>query len=121
MPSLGIKGAAWATIADFGVAALLNMFFVYRYFGFALDVKDTLKTSAAAAVMGLVCLGLYELLFAYGVGNTVSTLAAIVVGGGVYAVMLLLVGGIGERELAKVPKIGPPVAVFLKKIHLLRR
>ncbi len=121
MPSLGIKGAAWATIADFGVAALLNMFFVYRYIGFALDVKDTLKTSSAAAVMGLICLGLYELLFAYGVGNTLSTLAAIAVGGLVYAVTLLLIGGIGERELSKVPKIGQPIAAFLKKLHLLRR
>lgn len=121
MPTLGIKGAAWATIADFGVAALLNMFFVYRYIGFALDLKDTLKTSSAAAVMGLICLGLYELLFAHGVGNSVATLTAIAVGGIVYAMMLLLLGSIGERELSKVPRIGQPIADVLKKLHLLRR
>ena len=121
MPSLGIIGASWATIADFGVAAVLNMFFVYRYVGFALDIKDTLKTSAAAAVMGLVSLGLYELLFGRGIGNTLSTLVAISVGGGVYALLLLLLGSIGEREIMKVPVIGGPAVVLLRKFHLLRR
>ena len=121
MPALGIVGAAWATIADFGVAALLNMFFIYRFIGFALDVGDTLKTAVAAAVMGVVCLGLYELLFSQGLGNTISTLTAIVAGGVVYAALLLLVGSIGERELLKLPVVGRPVVNFLNKIHLLRR
>lgn len=121
MPSLGIIGASWATIADFGVAAILNMFFVYRYVGFALDVRDTLKTSAAAGVMGIVCLGLYHLLFGHGIGNTLATLTSIVIGGGVYAVLLLLLGSIGERELNRVPVVGVPAAAFLRKIHLLRR
>ena len=97
------------------------MFFVYRYIGFAMDWRDTLKTATAAAVMGLVTLGSYEVLFARGVGNTLSTLIAIIIGGGVYAVVLLLVGSIGERELLKLPAIGKPAVVILKKIHLLRR
>jgi stage V sporulation protein B len=121
LPAWGIKGAAWASIADFGVAALLNMFFVYRYIGFAMDMRDTLKTAIAAAVMGLVTLGCYELLFAQGAGNSLATLVAIMIGGGVYAIVLLLVGSIGERELLKLPVIGQPMAAFLKKIHLLRR
>ena len=95
--------------------------FVYRFIGFALPVKDTLKTGTAAAVMGLVCLGLYELLRLQGMGNTLSTLAAIVAGGGVYAILLLLLGSVGERELLKIPAVGGPAAKVLKKIHLLRR
>ena len=121
LPAWGIKGAAWASVADFGVAALLNMFFVYRYIGFAMDMRDTLKTAIAAAVMGLVTLGCYELLFAQGAGNSLATLVAIMIGGGVYVIVLLLVGSIGERELLKLPVIGQPTAAVLKKIHLLRR
>ncbi len=121
LPAWGIVGAAWATIADFGVAALLNLVFVYRFIGFALPVKDTLKTGTAAAIMGLVCLGLYELLRAQGLGNTLSTLIAIATGGGVYGVLLLLLGSVGERELLKIPAVGGPAARALKKIHLLRR
>ena len=97
------------------------MFFVYRYVGFAMDMRDTLKTAAAAAVMGLAALGSYELLFAKGVGNTLSTLTGVMVGGGIYAVALLLLGSIGERELLKLPVIGRQLASVLKKIHLLRR
>ena len=121
LPAWGIKGAAWASNADFGVAALLNLFFVYRYVGFAMDAKDTLKTATAAAVMGAVCLGFYELMRAQGFGNTLATLSSIASGGASYAVLLLLLGSIGERELLKLPVIGRPLADGLKKIHLLRR
>ena len=43
IPSLGIQGAAWATIADIGVAAALNLYFVYRYTGFVLNIGDLLR------------------------------------------------------------------------------
>lgn len=121
LPAWGIKGAAWASNADFGVAALLNLFFVYRYVGFAMDPKDTLKTGSAAAVMGVVCLGLYELLRAQGLGNTLATLSSIAAGGASYAVLLLLFGSIGERELTKIPVLGQLLVKWLKKFHLLRR
>jgi stage V sporulation protein B len=66
-------------------------------------------------------MGLHELLFSQGLGNTMSTLFAIAVGGGVYAVLLLGFGSIGERELLKIPTVGRPAVKFLNKIHLLRR
>lgn len=121
VPSLGIIGASWATIADFGVAAVLNVFFVYRYVGFAIDVKDTLLTGAAAAAMGVVSLGMYNLLYGYGIGNSVSTLLAICVGGGLYGVILILTGGIGESELLRIPKIGSQTVEWLRKFRMLRR
>lgn len=65
IPSLGIKGAAWATNVDFGLAALLNMYFVYRYVGFSIDVKDTLKTIVATGVMGVVVLLSYDAVILY--------------------------------------------------------
>ena len=71
--------------------------------------------------MGIVCLGMYHLLFGHGIGNTLATLTSIVIGGGVYGVLLLLLGSIGERELNRVPVVGVPAVSFLRKIHLLRR
>lgn len=121
VPSLGIIGASWATIADFGVAAVLNIFFVYRYVGFAIDVKDTLLTGAAAAAMGVASLGLYSLMSAHGIGNTLSTLVAISAGGGLYGLILILTGSIGESEINRVPKAGPVAVKWLRKLHLLRR
>lgn len=121
MPSLGIKGAAWATNADFGVAALLNMYFVYRYVGFSLDIKDTLKAVGAAVIMGGVVLLTYDAIMTYTFHNTLATLIAIAVGGTVYGVALLSLGGIQERDLERVPKIGPQVVKLLRSLRLLRK
>lgn len=120
MPALGIKGAAWATNADFGVAALLNMFFIYRYVGFAIDVKDTLRTSLAAACMGLAVHLTYHEVMAATVHNTLATLAAIAVGGSLYGLALLVTGGVTERDIQRVPRVGALLAKILRSLRLLR-
>ncbi len=120
MPALGIKGAAWATNADFGVAALLNMFFVYRYVGFAIDFRDTLRTAFAAAVMGGAVLLTYHEAMGIIVNNTLSTLAAIVIGGGVYGLVLLVTGGVTQRDIERVPRVGSLLVKILKSLRLLR-
>lgn len=121
IPALGIMGAAWATVVDFGVAALLNMFFVYRYVGFSLDIKDTLKALIASAVMGGVVLLSYDALMSYTLRNTLATLGSIIAGGTVFGIVLLLVGGVGARDIEQMPRIGGKLAAILIKLGLLRR
>ena len=121
MPSLGIEGAAWATNADFGVAALLNMYFVYRYVGFSLDIKATLKTIVAAAVMGGIVLITYDGIMLKTLHNTIATLLSISVGGIVYGITLLLLGGVKQHEVEKIPKIGMRASKLLCKVGLLRK
>ena len=121
MPSLGIKGAAWATNADFGVAALLNMYFVYRYVGFSLDIKETLKTVVATAVMGGAVLLTYDVAMTQTLHNTLSTIIAITVGGLTYGIILLLVGGVNSRDVERVPRVGSKLVALLSKLRLLRR
>ena len=43
IPAFGITGAAYATVADIGVAAVLNMCFIYREIGYVIEVKVILK------------------------------------------------------------------------------
>jgi stage V sporulation protein B len=121
MPSMGIQGAAWATNADFGVAALLNMYFVYRYVGFSLDVKDTLKTIMATLVMGGAVLLTYDTIMAQTFHNTLATLLAISVGGVIYTVVLLLLGGVQERDIERVPKLGSWLVKLLRAVGLLKK
>lgn len=121
IPALGIMGAAWATVADFGVAALLNMFFVYRYVGFTLDIKDTMKAVVASAVMGAVVLLSYDALMTYTLKNTLATLGSIVAGGTVFGIVLLLVGGVEARDIEQLPRVGEKLAAILIKLRLLRR
>lgn len=121
IPSLGIQGAAWATNADFGVAGLLNMYFVYRYVGFSFDIKATLKTFAAAGVMGGVVLLTYDAIMLKTFHNTIATLVSISIGGIVYGIALLLLGGVQQRDVEKLPKIGYKFAAILSKLGLLRK
>lgn len=121
LPALGIMGAAWATVADFGVAALLNMFFVYRYVGFTLDIKDTFKAVVASAVMGAVVLLSYDALMTYTLKNTLATLGSIAAGGIVFGMVLLLVGGVQAKDIDQLPRVGEKLTDILIKLRLLRR
>ena len=58
IPTLGIKGAAMATVVDFGLAAVLNMIFIYKYTGFALSFSGVFKPAVSAAAMGAAVYGL---------------------------------------------------------------
>ena len=107
IPSLGIQGAGLATLADMGLAAALNLYFVYRYTGYFFDCKDLVKNIGAAAVMGVaVKLGyppLMDLL-----GNQFITVAVISLFGGlVYLGVMLGCGGLNRRDMARIPVIGP--------------
>jgi stage V sporulation protein B len=121
LPAWGIEGAAWATNADFGIAALLNMYFVYRYVGFSLPIKDTLRAIAAAGVMGTVVLFLYHAMMARGIPNTPTTLAAIAVGAIAYGAFLLLIGGVQTRDVEKIPKVGAKAAGLLQRLGMLKK
>ena len=121
MPTLGIKGAAWATVADIGIAALMNMYFVNRYIGFAMNVKDLLKPIIAAAAMGGVIYITYDLVMLETASNAAATMAGMLFGGIVYGAVLLLVGGVSERDINQIPKIGPRIAPILRKFKLFKR
>ncbi|WP_378955314.1 polysaccharide biosynthesis C-terminal domain-containing protein [Pelosinus sp. sgz500959] len=120
VPSLGIQGAAWATNVDFAMAALLNMYFVYRYVGFSIDLKALAKTVIATVVMGGIVLLTYDYIMLMIFNNTVSTLVSITIGGIVYSVVLLLLGGVRQYDIEKIPKIGYQLSSVLKKVGLLR-
>lgn len=121
IPSLGIKGAGWASIADFGVAAMLNMYFIVKYIGFCINIKDTLKIIASAAIMGITVLISYDIAMQATYHNSLSTLISITIGIAAYGLMLVVTGGVSARDIEKIPRLGNIAAGFLKKIGILRR
>ncbi len=119
-PALGIVGAAWATVADIGIAALLNMYYVRRYTGFASDYAALAKSAAAAAVMGGAVFAVHTFLAAAARSNNLATLAAIGVGVGIYGLCLLALGAIGEYDIKMIPVVGRPLILVLRRLRLLR-
>ncbi|HEY3424160.1 MAG TPA: polysaccharide biosynthesis C-terminal domain-containing protein, partial [Negativicutes bacterium] len=120
IPVLGIAGAAWATVADFGVAALLNLYFVKRYTGFTIDVEALIKIVVAGAAMAAALLAAYDLAIVP-LGASVAVLVAVLVGGAVYVSILIGVGSVVERDIVRIPVVGVRLAAILQRHSLLKK
>jgi stage V sporulation protein B len=119
-PRIGISGAAYATAAGFFVAAVLNVVYVEQILGRTLKTRGMLLKPlvAALAMAGVIWLARSPLSRLGRPG--VATLALIGIGGAVYGVVLLLVGGVKRQELEFIPKVGRPLAALLERTRLLR-
>ncbi|MHC1759847.1 MAG: polysaccharide biosynthesis C-terminal domain-containing protein [Negativicutes bacterium] len=107
IPALGIQGAGLATLADLGLAAGLNLYFVYRYTGYCFPCGDLLKNIAAAAVMGVVVQFFYGPALSLLRIPFVAVAVVSLVGGFVYIAVMLATGGLTRRDLARIPFFGP--------------
>lgn len=119
-PALGIQGAAWATVADIGIAALMNMYFLHKYIGYKMEFKQVMKTIVATAAMGLVIHMTYSYLFGSLTGNAVATFSSILTGGCVYIAVLILLGGISESDVERVPMLGAVTIRLLQRFGVFK-
>lgn len=101
------------------VVCILNSVALCKYIGYRQEILKTfLLPLAASAVMGLLAYGVNFIMYKLTASNTISCILAICVAVPVYAVVLLLIKGVGEDEIRMLPK-GASLVVLLKKIHLL--
>jgi len=107
IPTLGILGAAWATLADIGIAAALNLYFVYRYTGYVLNGADLLKNVVAAGAMGWVVYFGYSTLMTVLGSELLAISLALSCGAIVYGGLMLATGGMTKRDFERLPFIGP--------------
>ena len=117
LPWLGIMGAAWATAADMGVAAIINLFFIYKFIGYRMEIPQLLKTLFAAAVMAVAVYFFYDWTMAWWNIGAISTFGA---GCFVYIATMLLVGGLLEDDLARMPMIGRIGIRILRRIGVFK-
>ena len=103
IPLLGIKGASMATVADFAVAAIINMGFIYKYTGFTFSLGSLLKPLLASGVMGAVIYLVLSITEQLGMWCVLFAMVAAVPS---YALALLAFGGLNKEDLDNVPFIG---------------
>ena len=114
-PSLGIMGAAWATAADMGVAAIINLYFIHRYIGYRMEIPQLFKTMGAAAVMAVAVKFFYDFTIAEWQSDIFSTFGAVFFGCVVYLLAMGLIGGIQESDMNRIPMVGKyGIRVFRK-------
>ena len=103
IPFLGIKGASMATVADFAVAAIITMGFIYKYTGFTFSLGSLLKPLLASGVMGAVIYAVLSLTEQLGMWCVLFAMVAAVPA---YALALIAFGGLNKEDLDNVPFIG---------------
>lgn len=115
-PTLGIVGSSWATVADIGIAAILNLFFIKKYTGFSLELKQLGKTALAALAMGAAVKGFLALVPNWGAWSILGGMAVAIP---VYGLLLLVLKTMPEEELNQIPFLGRRMVVLGKKLKLL--
>ncbi len=105
IPALGITGASYATVADIGVAGLLNLFFIYRYTGYLMSLKDLARNGVSAGIMGIVMYYCYDFMHLH-LGLFLSLLGTVIVGSAIYLGIMTAMGGINKDDVQKMPFIG---------------
>ena len=116
MPTLGIKGSSWATVADIGIAANLNLLFIKKYTAFTFEGRQLLKTALCAAVMGGAVMLVLSLVSRGGLALFLSIMDAVPV----YILLLLLLKTLTEEELLEIPFLGRRMAWLGHKLGLLK-
>ena len=119
-PSLGIMGAAWATVADIGIAAIVNMYFLYKYINYKMELSQLFKTMGAAVVMAGALYFSYDFIRLHVGINVIATFGSVFIGCAVYIAVLLVIGGIKEDDMRRIPIIGSVAIKLLKKIGVLK-
>ncbi len=102
------------------LVCVLNSLALSRHAGYQQEVVKTFIIPVVAALlMGVVAYGAYALFHYVTKSNLISIIVSIVVAVITYAVILLLLKGLGEDELRKFPK-GHLLITLAKKFHLLK-
>jgi len=117
---LNIYAVIFANAAFGLIMSVLNALSIRRYVGYRQEIiKTFLIPGLAAGIMGVVVWGVYNgLLYLLRI-NAIATILSIIVGALVYFAMVLLLKGMGEAELRRLPK-GHLLVKLAKKAHLLR-
>ncbi|MBR1645867.1 MAG: polysaccharide biosynthesis protein [Selenomonadaceae bacterium] len=120
IPALGIMGAAWATAADMGVAAFINLYFIWKYIGYKMELGQLFKTICAAAVMSVVVKFFYEFTAAQWHIEVFSTFGAVIVGCVVYVATMAAIGGVLEEDMARIPMVGKFAIKIFRKLGIFK-
>lgn len=121
MPSLGILGSGWATNADIGVAVILNLIYVSRFTKFRMEWPMFGKIVAAAVIMGISGDRFYIWCNESGMGNIVAIILVSCLAVLVYGASLLLLGGMKQQDVVRIPLIGRPLSVLLFRLGIFSR
>lgn len=120
IPALGIMGSAWATAADMGVAAIINLFFIWKFIGYKMELGQLLKTMFAAGIMAIGVKFFYDWTMAWWGIGWISTFGAVFFGCAVDLFVMTLIGGLKEEDLEHMPMLGKVLIRIFRRLGVFK-
>ena len=119
IPSINIIGAGVGTLSAYAVASLIEFIYIKKHLQLKLSPKEfIIKPLITVITMYVVVKLAYGFMVGF-LGNSLATLISIAIGGLVYGLVLLAIGGIKKDELLSMPK-GNKIYAILKKLKLMK-
>lgn len=115
---MGINAVVYANILFAVIVCLLNAFSIRRYLRYRQEYIKTFVIPAIAAVIMGVVIGIINMLLSKLVGNVVTVLLGICLGVLVYFAAMVLLKGIDEYDLRRMPG-GRTMLTIAKRFRLL--
>lgn len=103
LPWMGIVGASYATIADIGFAAILNLIYIKRHTGYFMDMSLLGKNIVSAAIMGVIMYYLHEWIMTHQIHLVLDIIFTSIVGLIIYLATMIAMKGISVNELKRMP------------------
>jgi stage V sporulation protein B len=121
-PDLGAVGASYGTALSWAVVAALNLYGVFARVGFVVNLWDSIvKPLGATLVLAAWAYYIHDALRWF-IGNSLSTIAAVVSGFLLYFLLLMAWGTITKKDVALIPGgVGLSLADALQAWGFLRR
>lgn len=100
---LGIYGVVISTIIFSFLMSILNYLSIRKHLNYKQEIKKTFVIpTLCASVMGFAIYLMNRFLVDV-LGNDITLFLAIFIGGVIYFILLVLLRGVGQRELSKIP------------------
>ena len=115
---VGINALVYANILFAVIVCVLNALAIKKYLRYKQEYGKTFVVPAiAASIMGVV-IGLISMLLSKLAGNLITVLAGIMIGVVVYFAALILLKGVNEQDLRRMPG-GRTVLTIAKRFRLM--
>ena len=103
MPQVNILGAVISTIVCYIVAAIFNIYFLYKKAAILPSIGGAfIKPLVASALMGMLCFVVYHTLEVY-VPAAIATIISLAMGGVAYVLFMCILRGFRKSDLQSFP------------------
>ncbi|QYE98162.1 putative polysaccharide biosynthesis protein [Paraclostridium sordellii] len=119
IPQINVIGSALGTVTAYFVAAILELIYIKKAIKMKLSIKQFVIVPLVIVNIMFLSVKLSFGLTIEALGNNLSTVISICVGGVIYLIATLALGGIDKEELMNIPK-GDKLYKVLRNLKLMK-